>query len=462
MRQIDIKNGAIAPTLAMLSLPVLAGQLGNLLYNLVDTFFIALIDRSDPWLVGSTGLVWPLFFMVMAVSFGISGGVSSLVARAIGAGRSADLDRTAESGLFLSIAASVVILAVVYPLGEPLLRLFGGSGKLLEYGLAYLYWVMPTVPFMLLGAVFNGILQGEGRTKHMMFSMIIGTVSNIILDPVLIFPARMGIAGAALATAIGNALSFIYLLVVFLKTKSQVKIHWKASFVSLKVVGEIIRVGLPQSIANILASFSFIFYNRIMLSIDPYIMSAFTLYSRLEQIALVPIWALSSGVAAVAGQAAGARDIGRMRATSRTGSYMGLAVSGSLLLGFVLASPWLFRVFQSDPHVLALASSIAPWMAGGTFCAIPIFVATTVMTSAGFSNRSLALTAIRIYVLNVPSCVLGMLIFGKVIIPVMACLMVSSALSLALTLLAQQGFFSGLRSGKLKIRYSAEPAPQNP
>jgi putative MATE family efflux protein len=442
----------------MLSLPVLAGQLGNLLYNLVDTFFIALIDRSDPWLVGATGLVWPLFFMVMAVSFGIAGGVSSLVARAIGGGRSADLDRSAESGLFLGATASVLILAIVYPLGSALLKLFGGSGKILEYGLSYLYWVMPTVPFMLLGAVFNGILQGEGRTKHMMAAMMIGTGANIILDPVLIFAAGMGISGAALATAIGNALSFAYLLIVFLKTKSQVRIHWKLSSISMPVAGEIIRVGLPQSLSSLLASLSFIFYNRIMIGIDPYIMSAFTLYSRLEQIALVPLWSLSSGLAAVAGQAAGAGDIGRMRKASWTGSAIGASVCGSLLLAFVLSGRWLFRVFQSDPRVLDLAVTIAPWMAGTSFLIVPVFMATTVMSAAGFANWNLALTAVRIYGLSVPACFLGLLVFGKSVRPVMACLLAAGVLALGLTLLAQRGFFTGLKSGRLRIRYSAGPS----
>jgi putative MATE family efflux protein len=332
MKSINVRSGPIAPTLVLLSLPVLAGQAFNLLYNLVDTYFIALIDRSDPWLVGSTGLVFPLFFIFLATSFGITGGVSSLVSRAIGAGKSGDLDRTAESGLFLALIASAIILLLMYPFAEPLLRLFGGTGKILEYGLQYLYWLLPTVPFMLLSAVFLGILQGEGRTKHMMASMMIGTVVNIILDPIFIFPLGMGVAGAALATAVANAVGFAYLLVVFLKTPSNVKIHWKVSSISAPVMSEILRVGVPQSLMNLLSSLSFIFYNRIMIEIDPLILTAFTLYSRLEQIAMIPIWSLSSALSAVSGQAAGAGDFDRMRLSSKAASLLGLGVSGSLFL----------------------------------------------------------------------------------------------------------------------------------
>lgn len=455
MKTLDVRSGPIAPALVRLSLPVLAGQAFNLLYNLVDTWFIARIDTADPWLVGATGLVFPLFFILMATSFGITGGVSSLVARAIGAGRSRELDRTAESGIFLAIVASALFLLVMYPLSTPLLSLFGGTDQMLVYGREYLHWLLPVVPFMLLSAVFTGILQGEGRPKHMMVSMMIGTVVNIVLDPLLIFTAGMGIAGAGLATALGNAAGLVYLVIVFLKTTSQVKIHWKISFISLPVVREILRVGLPQSLMNFLSSLSFIFYNRIMIDINPYILTSFTLYSRMEQVALIPIWSLSSGLATIAGQAAGARDIERMRRASRTGSGIGLAVTGTLLLGYVLASPWIFRFFQTDAEVLRLAAIIAPWMAAASFVSVPMFMVNTVMGSSGFANYSLILTALRIYGLNVPACLLGAYVIGRGVTPVMIGIFVSSVLALLLSLGAQHIFLRALERGRLKIAFAA-------
>lgn len=451
MKNIDIRTGALAPLLVKLSLPVLAGQVFGLLYNLVDTFFIARIDTSDPWLVGATGLVFPIYFIFMATSFGITGGVSSLVARAIGAGKTQELDKTAESGIFLSITASVLCLAVMYPLGDPLLRLFGGSNELLAYGKQYLWWVLPTVPFMMFNAVFTGILQGEGRTKHMMVSMMIGTIVNIILDPVLIFGAKMGLGGAGLATAIGNASSSVYLLVVFLTRKSTVKIHWKASNISFPVMGEIIRVGLPQSLMNFLSSISFIFYNRIMVGIDPMIITAFTLYSRLEQLALIPIWAVSSALSAIAGQAAGAGDFKRMKASSRVSSFLCFGVCGVLFLGFVIFSPQLFGIFQSDPHVLLLASQIVVWMAISSYLSIPTFMINSIMSVAGFANRSLVLTIIRIYALNVPAAILGAFVIGRSLSAAMIALCISTIITVIVYLFVDKNFFSSLENGKLHI-----------
>ena len=451
----SIKTGPIGPTLVRLSLPVLAGQTFNLLYNIVDTWFIARIDASDPWLVGATGLVFPVFFLFLAMSFGISGGVASLVARAIGADRAHELDRTVESGLFLALAAGAVTLAAIYPFATPLLRLFGGTDRILEYGLEYLIWLLPVVPFLFLSAVFIGILQGEGRSKHIMAGMMLGTVANIVLDPVLIFNAGMGIGGAGLATAAGNAITFAYLLAVFLTRKSRVAVHWKPGNVSFAVIGEILRVGIPQSLMNFLASISFVFYNRIMIAVNPMILTAFTLYSRLEQFALIPIWSLMSGLSAVAGQAAGARDFARLKRSSRTASRMAMAVNGSLLVVFALSSGFLFRQFQSDSRVLDLAGLIVPWMALATFVTVPVFIITTVMSAAGFANRSLALTAVRIYGFNVPACALAAYFFRGQILPVMRAIPIASAFALALAYAVQRSFFRGLESGKLTVRYSA-------
>jgi putative MATE family efflux protein len=449
-----INRGPLAPLLIKLSLPVLAGQVFNLFYNLVDTYFIAAIDPRDPWLLGATGLVFPIFFLFMALTFGISGGVASLVARAIGAGKSQDLDRTAESALVLALGLALGLMALLYPLAPVLVTLFGGQGPMAAYAQEYLFWNLPSVPFMLLGGVFTGILQGEGRTTHLMVSMIIGAVINIILDPILIFSAGMGIGGAGLATVIGNASSFVYLLAVFIRSQREVKIHWKLAHISLPVIGEIVRVGTPQSLSNILASLSFIFYNRIMTEIDPIILSSFTLYSRLEQMALMPVWALTSGLGTIAGQAAGAHDLGRMDRSWRTTTFMGLLVSGVFFLIFAALSQSLFRLFQEDPRVLATAGTIFPYMSLASFISIPIFMTGTVMAVSGFAQRSLALSAARIYLLNIPSAALALYVFKAELPGILMAILISSFLALGLNLLVHQDFFRSLQKGKLTIRTS--------
>lgn len=457
MKELDLRAGPFVPTLIKLSLPVMAGQFFNLLYNLVDTWFIAQLDPMDPYLVGSTGLVFPLMIIFWAVGMGISGGIASLVARAIGSGNTTELDRVAESGLAMAGMATLGILAVLYPFSSSVLQVFGGQGPMLAYAEEYLVWLLPMVPFLFLGSVFSGILQGEGRTKHLMTSMIIGAISNMILDPVLMFGLGMGIAGAGLATAIGNGLGTVYLFVVLLRSQHQVRIHWRLSSISWPIMGEITRVGLPQSLGNLLGSLSFLFYNRMISDLNPILLSAFTLYSRLEQIALIPIFSLSSGLGTLAGHAAGAGNISRFRQGFSTSTLLAMVSGGLLLLAYVLLSSWLFGIFQGNRMVLDLASQITPWMAFSTLVFIPVIMANAIFSAAGFSNRGLVLTALRIYALNIPAAFLGAYVWGKSTEGVMVGLALSSVLALFLTLVVVLRFMKALESGKLKIRAGISP-----
>jgi Na+-driven multidrug efflux pump len=122
----------------------------------------------------------------------------------------------------------------------------------------------------------------------------------------------------------------------------------------------------------------------------------------------------------------------------------------------VIASPLLFRIFQSDATVLGLAMQITPWMAGSSALAIPVFVIGNVMTASGFSVRSLILTAVRIYALSVPACALGAYVIGKNVSSVMIGIVIASGLGLGVNLLARRDFFSRLFSGRLQIRLPAQ------
>lgn len=457
----SLRAGPIVPTLLKLSLPVMAGQLFNLLYNVVDTWFITRIDPADPWLVGSTGLVFPLMILFWAASIGLSSGISSLVARSIGAGKTGELDRCAESGLALAIGLSLAFLALVYPLARPVLQVFGGQGQTLEYALEYLLWVLPMLPALLIGAVFTGILQGEGRTQHMMVAMIIGTVANIILDPLLIFVADMGIGGAGLATSIGNWLGTGYLFVVLLRSQGEVKIHWNPRQISGPVMGEILRVGLPQSLMHILMSISFIFYNRLATEIHPKLLSGFTLYARMEQAGFIPLSGLANGLGVMAGQAAGAGDFLRVKKTWIHASLLG-AVCSALVLGLLvlLARP-IFFAFQEDQEVIRLALDLAPWMAAGAFLATGVITADTVFAAAGYAGRSLVLTAIRVYGLNVPAAYLACWLLGLDAGVLAQGIFYSSVIAGLISVLAMLHFLKGLQSGRLKVRSgTGGPVPE--
>jgi len=244
----EIFEGSIRPVLIKLSLPIFLGMLVQVIYNVTDTFWVARIDLTDPSYMGGTAIVFPLIFFFMALGNGLQVGVSSLVARAIGENNSKILSTTAESGIFIGFLLSIFSLAVTLPFSSQILSELGAEGNYYIHGLEYFKFIIPAAPIIFFSVIFSGILQGEGLMKYVMNSMIIGTILNIILDPIFIFMLKLDVRGAALATVIAQAVAMIYIITVFVRNKSSIKIDWSISNIKTNTIKDILAIGLPQSL----------------------------------------------------------------------------------------------------------------------------------------------------------------------------------------------------------------------
>ncbi len=348
-------DGPILPLLIRLSLPILAGMFFQLLYNIVDTWFVSRIDLLDPSYVGGVGLIFPLIFLFIALGNGLMVGVNSLVARAIGEKNSDVLDRAAESGFFIGLILTILSVGAVFLFGGNFVMRLGAEGDYYIHGWNYLKHITPAAPFIFFGNVFIGILQGEGQMKKVMNAMILGTVINIVLDPVFIFLLNMDVRGAALATVLGQAGSFVYVLSVFLKQQSSIRIHWKISNISRSIMGNIISIGLPQSMAMILMAVSFIFFNQLVISIDPLALTAFSLFGRFEQLVLMPSFALSAAVITIVGQNAARGLYDRSWDVMKRAYVSGTVVIILLAGAMVLAAPSIYPRFSKLEQVVDYA-----------------------------------------------------------------------------------------------------------
>ncbi len=352
-------DGPLRPLLIRLAVPIFMGMLFNIFYTVVDTFFMSAIDRSDPSIIGGTGLIFPVVFIFVALANGIMIGVSSLVARAIGERNHEVLNRVADSGLAMGLVLGIVTVVAGYLTDDGLVRLMGAQGDYAKHALAYFRWILPGLGFMLSMHVLIGVLQGEGLVKHMMRSMIMGNLLNIVLDPFFILDKvgflpglGMGVAGAALATIIGQSLGFFYIIWVFVSGKTTVPISWSPKHFRLAIAEKIIGVGLPQSLAQILMSLSFLVLNRILIEIDPRTVTAASLCGRVDQIVLIPIFALSSALMTVIGQNIGRGLPHRAREAWRTGALMAVAAVGVVATLMVIFAPVVYKAFTADSEVL--------------------------------------------------------------------------------------------------------------
>ena len=348
-------EGPILRVLVNLSFPIFAGMMFQLLYSIVDTIWISRIDLSDPSYVGGTGIVFPLIFLIIAICSGILIGTSSLVARSIGKKDLNVLNRTVESGLIMALTAGILFVLFGYIFDKQLIKALGARGDYYIHALDYFRYILPGSLIMFLGHVFNGILQGEGLMDKVMKAMIIATVMNIVLDPIFIFLLKLEVRGAAIATVISQGVSVIYVARIFFMKKTLVQVEWKLKNVDFGVMKRIAAIGFPQTAGQITMAVSFLFFNRLVVSIDELALTSFSICGRFDQMIIFPILAIASAMVTMVGQNYGRGNFRRIRNIWRAGLLLALAVVSVLAAVMVIFAPRIYPFFTDIDEVVRYA-----------------------------------------------------------------------------------------------------------
>ncbi|MBN2324083.1 MAG: MATE family efflux transporter [Spirochaetes bacterium] len=427
-------EGPILRLLVRLALPVFAGMIFQLLYNITDTMWVSRIDISDPSYVGGTGIIFPILFFAMALGQGLMIGISSLVARAIGARNREVLSKTAESGIFIASILSVVVVTGSYLFADEIVRGLGAEGDYYTHALEYFYFIIPSALLMFMGNVFFGIIQGEGLMKKLMMAMIIGTVANIVLDPVFIFLLDMGVKGAAVATDIAQIGSVGYAISVFLKRKTLVQIDWKVKNVDRNIMRQIIAIGLPQAAGQIMMSVSFLVFNRVVIAIDPHALTAFSLCGRLDMVVLTPIFAIASALITMIGQNYGRGNFDRVNRIFWVGigaASITVAVVAAIM---VVLAPFIYPFFsdvESVVHYAVTQTRILEFTF--LFAAVGILVRST-FQAVGSPWPAFFIPVLRLVVIAIPAVYLYVYVFDLGIYGVWFGVITGNALSAAVSL----------------------------
>ncbi len=402
----DILHGPLEKTLVQLSLPVLMGLLGQLVYNITDTLFLAWIDKGSTAIIAGVGLVFPVFFILIALSQGLSTGVSTVVAISIGAGESGEAEKAGATGLVLSCGVAFLAIGLCWMWGDDLLLILAGNEvtpAAISHGKDYLFWLLPGFFLVFFGQTMFGILQGEGLTRYIGPAMILSTAVNVILDPLLIFTFGMGVVGASIATSISYLVLTVFAVVVFIRKGSSLRITPRRDKVSWAMLRRITGLGIPTSLGLIVLSFSFVILNWLMGSVREAALNAFSLAGRFDHLLLTPIFAFSSGMTIIIGQSYGAGDLARVRHAFSHGVFLITGAGITVALLYMAAAPWIFMLFSDAQEVIDLAVRQTRWMA------IPTALGAGLGISAGYAFQSLAqplksLTAItlRALLLTIP------------------------------------------------------------
>lgn len=347
-----MKEKPVLPLVLKMALPMVISMLVNSLYNIVDSFFVAQVSEDA---MTAISIVYPLQNLANAVGVGFGVGINAAVAYYLGAGNGKAANRSATLGIILSALHGIVLAGICVLFIRPFISMFTDSEEIVAYGLDYFYTVIAFAPVLTLGMAFEKVLQATGKMKTTMFCMAIGAVANIILDPIFIsglgaIPA-MGVFGAALATGIGQSLSLISYIAVFLLAKIPVRLRLERRGEE-KICRKLYYVGIPASLNLALPSFMITVLNAILAAFAEVYVLILGVYYKLQTFIYFTISGIVQGIRPLISYNLGAgrkdRVIGIFKVTLLLS--LGVMVIGTILC---LAIPGqLMDIFTDTPQTV--------------------------------------------------------------------------------------------------------------
>ncbi len=385
-------------------------MLVNSLYNIVDSFFVAQVSEDA---MTAISIVYPLQNLANAVGVGFGVGINAAVAYYLGAGNGKAANRSATLGIILSALHGIVLAGICVLFIRPFISMFTDSEEITAYGLDYFYTVIAFAPVLTLGMAFEKVLQATGKMKTTMFCMAIGAVANIILDPIFIsglgaVPA-MGVFGAALATGIGQTLSLISYIAVFLLAKIPVRLRLERRGEE-KICRKLYYVGIPASLNLALPSFMITVLNAILAAFAEVYVLILGVYYKLQTFIYFTISGIVQGIRPLISYNLGAgrkdRVIGIFKVTLLLS--LGVMVIGTILC---LAIPkQLMDIFTDTPQTMEQgAVALRIISAGFIVSAISVVVSGT-FEALGKGMPSLIISLLR-YIAILPIALLMSYLF---------------------------------------------------
>jgi putative MATE family efflux protein len=379
-----------------LSGPMIAAMLLMSTYNIVNAIWVAGLG-SDA--LAAVGFVTPLFMILIGLSNGLGAGAASLISRRIGAKDKTGADNAAVHALLFVLILSAVLTIPLMLLTGPIVTLFGAgetAGLATEYGQI----IFLGMALLLFTNVAYAILRAEGDAKRAMYVMAASSVLNIILDPLLIYGAGMGIAGAAWGMIVSLVMtSCVLLFWFFVKKDTYVTIAWEEFSYDKKTVRDILGVGLPASVEFFLMSALAIFINGLLVATaGTDAVAVYTAGWRVVFFAIIPMVAISTAVISVAGAAYGARKFANIRTIHTFSVTLGVAIALVISALTYIFARQIALIFTYSPESAHLAPEIAAFLT--VMCFFYPFIPPGVMSGAVFQATgrgmaSLVMTILR-------------------------------------------------------------------
>lgn len=388
------------PRLVMkISTPLMLAMLVQALYNIVDSIFVAMLSETA---LTAVSLAFPLQNLVIAFAIGTSVGVNSFLARKLGEGDIESAEKTAGNGLFLALCTWVLFAFIGMFFAEPFLALFTNEPELLKQATTYSKIVIICSFGCFMDIMIERILQGTGDSIHPMITQMVGAITNIILDPIFIFVFKLGVAGAAIATVIGQLVGMIF-AIYFVRKNKFIKVRIRKIRPEKRIIKSIYAVGIPTIITNSIGTIMTSLMNSILIAFSSTAVSVFGVYFKLNSFIFMPIFGLNSGMVPIIAYNYGARNKDRMIKTLKFGASIAvlLMTLGTLIFQFFPEA--LLSLFSASEEMLAIGVPALKTISLHFIIAAACISLMSTFQATGIGFAAMTISIVRQLVVLIPS-----------------------------------------------------------
>ena len=405
----------VGKLLFTMSLPIMISMLVQALYNVVDSMFLARVSENA---LTALSIAFPIQNLMIAVSVGLGVGLNAVVSRALGAKDTKGVNRAATNGIMLMFICGLLFMLGGATLVRPYFEMQTDIEEIVTSGIDYTSIVMMGSMGVFMQILFERLLQSTGRTMLTMFSQGVGAIINIIFDPIFIFGyfgfPKMGVAGAAYATILGQWVAALLGLILNIRKNPEVSISMKGFKPHGATIRLILSIGIPSVVMQSIGSVMTFLMNQILIAFSSTAVAVFGVYFKLQSFVFMPVFGLTNGTVPIVAYNFGARKGDRMKKTIQYSVYAAIVIMicGALifqsipdkLLMLFDASDEMLRVGVPALRIISLSFPLAGFGIG----------AGAVFQALGFSVYSMIISLIRQLVVLIPCAYLIGMLTGDV------------------------------------------------
>jgi len=342
----------IPKAVAALAVPSVLSSIVNVIYNMADTYFVSLMKDTNATAAVSITMPVFLFFVAFGNIFGVGG--SAYISRSMGEGNHKKVKKISSFAIYSSIISGIVLLALILAFIKPLVTGLGATTEAVTgYAYDYLKYIAIGGPMIVTSITASNLVRGEGAAKESMIGMMIGTVTNIILDPVMILAMNMGVGGAAIATVIGNVASVIYYAVYLIKGNSVLSCNPARFSAKEGIAKNVIPIGIPAAINNILMSVSNILLNNFIKDYGEAAVAALGIAMKVNMLIVFVQMGIGIGIQPLIGYSYGAKNMKRLNSALRFTMLCTFILGTALTIVYYVFTADIINIFngENDPLV---------------------------------------------------------------------------------------------------------------